>query len=113
MLRMLVLAALVAFAASTAVAVANHLPGHPCSNCVSHKQWPTIDGRFRKANHGHGRHFKGTRRSDELLGHHGSDTLHGKGGSDVLWGDWQGGSTRPTSQQDRLHRGGRQGFIYG
>jgi hypothetical protein len=113
MARKLMFATLLALAASTAVAVANHIPGHPCSNCVSHKEWPIIDGRLRKANHGHGRHFKGTRRSDELLGHHGSDTLRGKGGSDVLWGDWEGGASQPTGQHDRIRGGGGNDFIYG
>jgi hypothetical protein len=112
MLRKLVPATLLVLAATAAVAAADHVPGHPCSNCASHKEWPTINGRFRKANAG-ARHFRGSRRSDELLGHHGSDTLHGKGASDVLWGDWQGGGSQPTGQHDRIHGGGGNDFIYG
>ena len=112
MLRTLVPATLLVLAATAAVAAANHMPGHACTNCASHKEWPAIDGRFRQAQHS-GRVFKGTRRSDELLGHHGSDTLHGKRGSDVLWGDWQGGASQPTSQHDRIHGGGGRDFIYG
>ena len=100
MLRKFVLATLLVFAATAAVAAANHIPGHPCSNCVSHKEWPTINGKFHKAN-GSARTFRGSRRSDELLGHHGSDTLHGKGGSDVLWGDWQGGASQPSAPPPR------------
>jgi Ca2+-binding RTX toxin-like protein len=112
MLRKLVPATLLVLAATAAGAAADHVPGHPCSNCASHKEWPTINGRFRKAN-GSARHFRGSRRSDELLGHHGSDTLHGKGASDVLWGDWQGGGSQPTGQHDRIHGGGGNDFIYG
>jgi hypothetical protein len=112
MLGKLVPATLLAVASTAAVAIADHVPGHPCSNCASHQEWPTINGKFRKAN-GSARHFKGSRRSDELLGHHWSDTLHGKGGSDVLWGDWQGGALQPTNQHDRIHGGGGNDFIYG
>jgi hypothetical protein len=113
MLRKLIPATMIMLAAPAAVAVADHIPGHSCTECASHKEWPSIDGRFRKANHGHSRTFKGTKRSDELLGHHGSDALHGKRGSDVLWGDWQGGGSQPAGQHDRIHGGGGSDFIYG
>ena len=86
-------------------AVADHIPGRPCSDCASHEHWPTIHGRIVKANNGQARTFHGTDRSDELLGHHGSDRLYGRGSSDVLWGDWQGGATQPTSQRDRIYGG--------
>ena len=68
-------------------ALANHIPGHACSGCASHEEWPTINGKFKKANGGQSPRLRGQRRNDELLGHHGSDTLSGRGGSDVLWGD--------------------------
>ena len=112
MLRKIVPATLLALAATAAVAVADHIPGHSCTNCASHREWPTIHGKIRKA-HGNDARLRGSRRSDELLGHHGSDILHGKGGSDVLWGDWEGGGTQPTYQHDRIHGGGGRDFIYG
>ena len=110
-LRKIVPATLIALASTAAVALADHIPGHACSNCASHAYWPTINGKFRKA-HNSDRTFTGSRRSDELLGHHGSDTLKGGGGSDVLWGDWQGGY-QPASQHDRIYGGGGNDFIYG
>ena len=94
-------------------AMADHIPGRPCSNCASHEYWPTIHGRLAKANNGQAATFHGTRRSDELLGHHGSDSLYGRGRSDVLWGDWQGGADQPTNQRDRIYGGGGDDFIYG
>ena len=94
-------------------AMADHIPGRPCSNCASHEYWPTIRGRLAKANNGQAATFHGTRRSDELLGHHGSDSLYGRGRSDVLWGDWQGGADQPTNQRDRIYGGGGNDFIYG
>jgi len=94
-------------------AMADHIPGRPCSNCASHEYWPTIHGRLAKANNGQAATFHGTRRSDELLGHHGSDSLYGRGRSDVLWGDWQGGADQPTNQRDRIYGGGGNDFIYG
>jgi len=94
-------------------AMADHIPGRPCSNCASHEYWPTIHGRLAKANNGQAATFHGTRRSDELLGHHGSDNLYGRGRSDVLWGDWQGGADQPTNQRDRIYGGGGNDFIYG
>ena len=56
-------------------------------NCADHAEWPNINGKLKKANNGRPAHFRGGRRNDELLGHHGSDFLSGRGGSDVLWGD--------------------------
>jgi Ca2+-binding RTX toxin-like protein len=93
-------------------ASASHIPGRPCSDCASHAHWPTINGVIVKAQ------FQpamiiGTRKRDELLGHHASDYLHGKRGSDVLWGDWQGGADQPTNQVDKIHGGGGRDFIYG
>jgi hypothetical protein len=111
MLRTLVPATMLSLAATTAIAAANHIPGHPCTNCASHAEWPTIHGKIKKA-HNHSAHLKGTRRSDELLGHHGSDVLRGRGRSDVLWGDWQGGY-QPASQHDRIYGGRGNDFIYG
>jgi len=105
-------ATLLALVATAAVAAADHIPSHPCTNCASHAEWPTITGKLQKA-HYTGRRFTGTRRSDELLGHHGSDVLLGRGGSDVLWGDWQGGASQPTSQHDRIWGGRGTDFIYG
>ena len=105
--------ALLGLLASAAPAAANHIPGQPCSSCASHEYWPTIHGRIVKANHSSSSTFHGTRRSDELLGHHGSDKLFGLGHADVLWGDWQGGADQPTNQRDRMYGGGGNDFIYG
>ncbi len=105
--------ALLGLLATAVPAVADHIPGRPCSNCASHEFWPTIHGRIVKANNGHARTFHGTRRSDELLGHHGSDKLFGRGRSDVLWGDWEGGADQPTNQRDRIYGGRGDDFIYG
>ena len=77
-------AALGTLATASAPAVADHIPGRPCSNCASHAFWPTIHGKVKKAHH-RGRTFHGTRRSDELLGHHGSDRLFGRG-NDFIYG---------------------------
>jgi Ca2+-binding RTX toxin-like protein len=93
-------------------ASADHIPGKPCSDCVSHAHWPSIHGIIAKARFQPAMMI-GTERSDELLGHHASDFLHGKRGSDVLWGDWQGGSDQPTDQRDEIHGGGGRDFIYG
>jgi len=105
--------ALLGLVAAAVPAMADHIPGRPCSNCASHEYWPTIHGRVVKANNGQSRTFHGTRHSDELLGHHGSDTLYGRGGSDVLWGDWEGGADQPTNQLDRIYGGRGNDFIYG
>ena len=76
--RTIGLAALGALAIASATAGANHIPGQPCSNCSDHKYWPTVDGVFKKAGAG-AVTTRGTSRSDELLGHHGSDNLRGGG----------------------------------
>ena len=96
---------------AAAPAAADHIPGRPCSDCASHEHWPSISGTIKKANF-RSAVFRGTRRSDELLGHHGSDRLYGRGRSDVLWGDWQGGD-QPASQRDRIYGGRGSDFIYG
>ena len=94
------------------VAFANHIPGHQCSDCASHEEWPKITGKFKKATGGHSRTYKGGARSDELLGHHGSDTLSGRGGSDVLWGDHDPVG-QPAGQNDLIFGGDGNDFIYG
>ena len=112
MSRPLFLAVLLALLTVVSSALASHIPGQPCDDCASHKHWPTIHGVFKKANL-QSAVFTGTPRSDELLGHHGSDRLDGKGSADILWGDWQGGSSQPTAQRDRIYGGGGGDFIYG
>jgi RTX calcium-binding nonapeptide repeat (4 copies) len=111
MLRNLALGALLALLCVAPVALADHIPGRPCTGCASHEHWPTIHGKLEKAD-GEPASLAGTERSDELLGHHGSDTLDGRGGSDVLWGDWQG-TGQPADQRDRIVGGPGQDFIYG
>ena len=111
--RMILALALPALGAAAVPAVADHIAGRPCHSCVSHAHWPKIHGKIKKAEHGHAMTFRGTRRSDELLGHHGSDRLFGRGRSDVLWGDWQGGASQPTDQRDRIYGGRGNDFIYG
>ena len=91
---------------------ADHLPGHACSGCASHQEWPRIDGKFKKATGGRAKTYKGGPRSDELLGHHGSDTLSGRGSSDVLWGDHDPAG-QPASQNDLIFGGDGNDFIYG
>ena len=112
-IRLMLSLTLLALAAGAVPAVANHIPGQPCTNCASHEYWPTIHGRIVKANHGHAKTFQGTALSDELLGHHGSDKLFGLGSADVLWGDWEGGAAQPTNQRDRIYGGDGNDFIYG
>ena len=76
---------------------------------VSHKGWPKIDGKLKRAPDGGGTVY-GTERSDELLGGHGSDTIVSRGASDVVWGD-----ARPnggTGQHDNLDSGAGNDFIY-
>ncbi|HVF77564.1 MAG TPA: calcium-binding protein [Solirubrobacteraceae bacterium] len=94
-----------------AVAGATHAPGGGCSDCANHKYWPTVDGRFKKVTGG-GQTVNGTRRSDELLGYHGSDTLRGDDSSDILWGDWRA-KGQPESQKDVIDGGDGTDFIYG
>ena len=56
--------------------------------------------------------YTGTRRSDELLGHHGSDTVRGGDSSDILWGDWNP-KNQPEMQKDTIFGGNGTDFIYG
>jgi len=112
MLGRLIASLALAAALVAPAALASHIPGQPCTHCVSHAHWPSIDGKLRKAKR-HSVSFVGTARSDELLGHHGSDHLHGKQSSDVLWGDWEGGADQPTGQRDEIRGGGGNDFIYG
>jgi hypothetical protein len=78
---------------------------------TSHIYWPKIDGLLKKAHDGDVK-YHGTRRSDELLGHHGSDDLRGGDASDVLWGDWDPAG-QPTTQKDVIYGGNGTDFIYG
>lgn len=94
-----------------AAAGASHVPGGGCSDCASHEYWPSIDGVFQKAGSASVT-YRGTRRSDELLGHHGSDRLLGRDGSDVLWGDWDPRG-QPKTQRDVIYGGAGTDFIYG
>ncbi len=112
MFRMLIATTFALFVCAAAPAAADHIPGQPCSDCASHKHWPSIGGIIKKAQF-QAAVLQGSSRSDELLGHHGSDRLNGRGRADVLWGDWQGGSDQPTSQRDRIYGGGGNDFIYG
>ena len=106
------LGALVLFALLTIPAArANHIPGLPCRGCASHEHWPAVHGKIRKA-HGRSAHLIGTRRSDELLGHHGSDVLSGRRRSDILWGDHDPVG-QPSSQHDLIYGGAGDDFIYG
>ena len=111
MIKKILVVAALGTLATIATASADHIPGRPCSNCASHAFWPTIHGKLKKA-HNRGRTFHGTRRSDELLGHHGSDVLSGRGRSDILWGDHDPAG-QPTSQQDLIYGGSGDDFIYG
>ncbi|MGH2941959.1 MAG: calcium-binding protein [Solirubrobacteraceae bacterium] len=94
-----------------AVAAASHIPGGGCTDCASHKYWPTIDGVIKKAKE-RSVTYRGTSRSDELLGHHGSDVLRGGGAPDVLWGDWDPRG-QPASQRDVIYGAAGSDFIYG
>jgi hypothetical protein len=103
--------ACVALLCALPAAAAHHIRGHPCDGCASHAYWPKIRGKLKKARHRPAR-FTGGRRSDELLGHHGSDVLKGRGHADVLWGDWEGPG-QPTDQHDVIYGGAGDDFIYG
>ncbi len=111
MIRKLVPLVLLALLCVIPLASANHIPGRPCSDCTSHANWPTINGVIKKAKF-RARHFRGTVRSDELLGHHGSDVLRGRASADILWGDWDG-NAQPENQTDRIYGGAGSDFIYG
>ena len=101
---------LTAVLSMAAAAGASHMPDG-CGDCASHRYWPSIDGVFKKAG-STSVTYRGTSRSDELLGHHGSDTLLGRDSSDVLWGDWDP-SGQPTTQKDLIYGGAGTDFIYG
>jgi Ca2+-binding RTX toxin-like protein len=105
------LGALVFLAVLTFLPAASANVADSCSGCASHKEWPTVHGVVKKA-HRHSAHFTGTKRSDELLGHHGSDVLSGRGRSDILWGDWDPAG-QPSGQHDLIYGGGGDDFIYG
>ncbi|HYH58103.1 MAG TPA: hypothetical protein VD790_02620 [Thermoleophilaceae bacterium] len=107
--RTLALAALGALTLASAAA-ANHIPGQPCPNCTSHKYWPTINGKLFRAD-GQATE-RGTDRSDQLMGHHGSDDLRTGDGSDILWGDYDP-NNQPTTQKDVMWGGNGTDFIYG
>jgi Ca2+-binding RTX toxin-like protein len=111
-LRCTLLAVLAGVLIAVPATFANHLPGHSCSGCASHQEWPRIDGKFKKATGGRAKTYKGGPRSDELLGHHGSDTLSGRASSDVLWGDHDPAG-QPASQNDLIFGGDGNDFIYG
>jgi len=111
LLRTAALLAVLATLAVASLAAAGHIPGRPCNGCASHAHWPKVTGTIKKAKSSP-RSFKGTRKADELLGHHGSDVLSGRDGSDILWGDWQAGG-QPSSQRDLIYGGAGRDFIYG
>jgi Ca2+-binding RTX toxin-like protein len=91
-------------------ASASHLPSS-CTNCASHKHWPTPDGLILMKRGQTDANYKGTWRSDQLTGHQGSDTLRGMGGSDILWGNWD--PVQRTDQYDVIYGGTGNDFIYG
>jgi hypothetical protein len=92
-------------------ATADHIPGSPCNGCASHANWPRIDGVVKQAKN-RAKRFRGTERSDQLMGHHFSDVLRGEAGSDILWGDWDPNG-QPARQRDRMYGGDGNDFIYG
>ena len=108
--RTIALAALGTLALASA-AGASHIPGQPCTDCTSHKYWPTIDGKLQKAGDGAVK-YRGTSKSDQLLGHHGSDDIRGGDASDVLWGDWDP-KGQPSTQKDVIYGGNGTDFIFG
>ena len=110
--RLALLTGLAGLLIAVPATLANHLPGHSCSGCASHEEWPTVNGKFQKANGSRDARYVGTRRNDELLGHHGSDVLSGRGGSDILWGDHDPAG-QPASQNDLILGGAGNDFIYG
>jgi Ca2+-binding RTX toxin-like protein len=78
---------------------------------TSHEGWPKIDGVL-KINKDDGNDtFRGTAKSDELLGGHDSDTLYGRGSADVLWGDYKP-SGQGTAQFDHIYGGAGADWIY-
>ena len=101
MLRILPALTLVALLAAATVAF----------GAADKRYWPNINGVHKQA-HAKSASYKGTNRSDKLLGGHGSDTLSGRGGSDVIWGDHKP-SGQPRSQKDKILGGDGNDFIYG
>ena len=111
-MRRLLLLAVPVVLLTTGAALANHIPGQPCSNCADHDMWPRIDGKVARTDKARTNRLRGTERSDQLMGMHGSDYLSGRGSSDVLWGDADP-TGQPASQVDRIYGGGGRDFIYG
>jgi hypothetical protein len=78
---------------------------------TSHEGWPHIDGVLKINKDDGNDSMSGTRKSDELLGGHGSDTIYGRDRADVLWGDYKP-SGQGTAQVDQLYGGDGSDFIY-
>ena len=87
------------------------LAGSVAAANTSHDGWPRIDGVLRMHKDDRSGLMRGTARSDELLGGHGSDTIFGRGAPDVLWGDYKP-SGQSTAQVDHLYGGAGDDFIY-
>src|SRR5262245_55150908 len=96
--------------ALTALAVGGTAAG-PASAQTSHEGWPHIDGVLRINKDDGNDTTRGTAKSDELLGGHGSDTIYGRARADVLWGDYKP-SGQGTAQVDHLFGGDGSAFIY-
>jgi hypothetical protein len=77
---------------------------------TSHAGWPAVTGVLRIAPN-HDTRIRGTVRSDELLGGHGSDVINGRSSGDILWGD-KNPCCQPTGQRDVMYGGGGRDFIY-
>jgi RTX calcium-binding nonapeptide repeat (4 copies) len=96
---------------ATAVIAACLLAPGIASAQTSHEGWPKIDGVL-KINKDDGNDtFRGTAKSDELLGGHDSDTLYGRASADVLWGDYKP-SGQGTAQFDHIYGGAGDDWIY-
>ena len=108
--RTIALAALGALSLASA-AGASHIPGKPCSDCTSHKYWPTITGGSRRPATAAVK-YRGTSRSDELLGHHGSDDIRGGDGSGRPLGRLGSQGAAEHAEGHHLRRQ-RTDFIYG
>jgi hypothetical protein len=90
---------------------------------ASHAGWPTNNCRWREHPPGegcgvyrsHNRNqdglIRGTGRSDELLGGHGSDVVRGGPAGDVIWGDFRP-CCQPAGQSDDLRGGDGNDFVY-
>jgi hypothetical protein len=83
----------------------------PAAAQTSHEGWPRIDGKLKINKNDGNDTIRGTARSDELLGGHGSDTIYGRDSADVLWGDYKP-SGQGTAQVDHLYGGAGADFIY-